>query len=266
MHELFDDNENWVISSAGGNTGEAYLAQSQNEKIFLKRNSSPFLAVLSAEGIVPKLLWTKRLENGDVITAQKWLPGRELKAEEMQSPLVARLLKKIHQSEPLVFMLSRLGKAPLSTQHILSDLKEKAIEAGEGSVPVVRAFDFLNDYAQVAGHAKKVVCHSDINHNNWLIDPEGQLYLIDWDQAVIADPVLDLAPILYWYIREEDWDSWLSEYGLQMDEHLRLRLHWYILVHTLTFMLWHKKRGELNAAEKYENDLLGLNRLSSEII
>ena len=70
--------QEWEISPAGGATGEAFIAVNDDQKLFLKRNSSPFLAVLSAEGIVPKLMWTRRLENGDVITAQHWHPGREL--------------------------------------------------------------------------------------------------------------------------------------------------------------------------------------------
>ena len=68
--------EEWKVIPAGGATGDAYIAHNEQHKLFLKRNSSPFLAVLSAEGIVPKLLWTRRLTNGDVISAQKWLPGQ----------------------------------------------------------------------------------------------------------------------------------------------------------------------------------------------
>lgn len=79
-------------------------------KAFLKRNSSPFLAVLSAEGIVPKLVWTRRMENGDVITAQHWLDGRELKPKDMNSSRVTELLSKIHHSNELLDMLKRLGK------------------------------------------------------------------------------------------------------------------------------------------------------------
>ena len=32
----------WVIKPAGGVTGEAFLALHNNEKLFIKRNSSPF--------------------------------------------------------------------------------------------------------------------------------------------------------------------------------------------------------------------------------
>ena len=37
-----------------------------------------------------------------------------------------------------------------------------------------------------------MVCHGDVNHNNWLLTEDNQLYLIDWDGAMIADPAIDL--------------------------------------------------------------------------
>ena len=67
----------------GGDTGQAYMGIRAEEKLFLKRNSSPFLAALSVEGITPRLVWTKRIGNGDVLTAQEWLNGRTLASEEM---------------------------------------------------------------------------------------------------------------------------------------------------------------------------------------
>lgn len=38
-HLLGDE---WKISPAGGLTGDAYFAQNEGKKLFLKRNSSPF--------------------------------------------------------------------------------------------------------------------------------------------------------------------------------------------------------------------------------
>ncbi|MFC0611335.1 phosphotransferase [Scopulibacillus daqui] len=257
----FFDNDDWVISSAGGVTGEAYIAQSGNEKIFLKRNSSPFLAVLSAEGIVPKLLRTKRLENGDVVTFQKYLNGRELKASEMKSDKVARLLKKIHTSEPLVFMLSRLGKTPMTTESILKDC-QKRYSKRQKNPAVEEALIFLKRSAGAAECPEKVVCHSDINHNNWILSEENQLYLVDWDQAVIADPALDLALLLYWYIDQDEWKDWLENYGQPLTDHLKLRMHWYMLSQTLLFMFWHQDHHQPKEALLYEKDLLKLNQYS----
>ena len=70
-----------------------YCAKWTTEVIF-KAEYIALLAVLSAEGIVPKLLWTRRVTNGDVISAQKWLPGQKLEPEDMKLERVAKLLKK----------------------------------------------------------------------------------------------------------------------------------------------------------------------------
>ena len=59
----------WTLDSAGGASGE-HIWLNKMDKIILKRNSNPFIAALSAEGIVPKLVWTKRIETGEVVTAQ----------------------------------------------------------------------------------------------------------------------------------------------------------------------------------------------------
>ncbi|MCY8185367.1 hypothetical protein MOC31_17235, partial [Bacillus inaquosorum] len=50
----------------------------------------------------------------DVITAQHWMTGRELKPKDMSGRPVAELLRKIHTSKALLDMLKRLGKEPLN--------------------------------------------------------------------------------------------------------------------------------------------------------
>lgn len=200
------------------------------------------MAVLSAEGIVPKLVWTKRLENGDVITAQHWLSGRELKPNDMNGENVAELLHKIHHSKELLDMLKRLGKKPLTPSVILEDLKQ-TVEFENFYLPeVLQALHYLEENLPYVDCAEKVVCHCDVNHNNWLLSSENQLYLIDWDGALIADPAIDIGMLLYWYIDEKDWDSWLSTYGLQLNDQLRARMFWYVLAQTITYTLWYRAK------------------------
>ncbi len=252
--------EGWQVTPAGGATGEAYLAQYGDEKLFLKRNSSPFLAVLSAEGIVPKLLWTKRLENGDVITAQKWLPGRELKAFEMKKPRVAKLLRKIHRSSELLRMLHRLGKKPLSPDVIYNDLIQKFEGHYRNDVEVESALTYLASNKDNLDHVEKVVCHCDVNHNNWMFSDEGNLYLIDWDGAVVADPALDIGMLLYWYVPKNEWGDWLSHYGLSVTQGLRKRMYWYVLAQTLLSIYWYDYKGLYGEVEYWKRDLLNLNK------
>ncbi|RFU68726.1 phosphotransferase [Peribacillus saganii] len=245
----------WEIVPAGGATGEAFIALNDEQKLFLKRNSSPFLAVLSAEGIVPKLVWTKRMENGDVITAQHWLNGRELSQKEMNGPHVAKLLRKIHQSKPLLNMLERLGKFPLMPENILDHI-ENNIDSEIRSLSIVqKALEFLRHNISEIDCDEKVVCHCDVNHNNWLISNTDELYLIDWDGAMIADPAIDLGMLLYSYVPRESWKHWLKRYGVNLDDHLEQRMKWHMISQTILSIQWHKTKKRIEEMNEWIQNL-----------
>ncbi|MBN6889391.1 thiamine kinase-like enzyme [Cytobacillus horneckiae] len=240
MENLFGDD--WEIVPAGGATGEAYYAQHEEQRLFLKRNSSPFLAVLSAEGIVPKLVWTKRMENGDVFTAQQWMNGSELKASEMNNERVARLLKKIHSSKPLLGMLTRLGKSAINPETVLKALLKGIDRDLKDQEDIHKSIHFLKEKVDFLSCEEKTVCHCDVNHNNWLLTEDNQLYLIDWDGAVIGDPAIDLGTLLYSYIPVDEWADWVKRYGLELTDDLRLRMKWYVIAQTLDSIQWHKSK------------------------
>ncbi|TQS75421.1 phosphotransferase family protein [Ornithinibacillus gellani] len=235
----------WNITPAGGLTGDAYIAEKGQRRLFLKRNSSPFLAVLSAEGIVPKLVWTKRLENGDVITAQEWLDARELQPEEMQHQQVAHLLRKIHQSTELLDMLKRLGKKPNSSENRLQVIKSRLEQASLSEHHTVKqALNYLEKLLYVTENQRQVVCHCDLNHNNLLLTDHGKLFLIDWENAMITDPVIDYGLVLQSYIPKENWQEWLLKYGIANEAYLHERMYWYLVLDTLHYMSFHKERME----------------------
>jgi thiamine kinase-like enzyme len=249
-HLEFFLGDEWTIAPAGGSTGAAYCAQNESKRLFLKRNSSPFLAVLSAQGIVPKLVWTKRLENGDVVTAQQWLEGKELNPEEMQHPEVAKLLSKIHHSSELLDMLMRIGKKPLKPEDVLFKVKNKVKlnKRAAFQLEIHQALKYLEKMLPYVHYDKLVVCHCDMNHNNWLLSQTGQLYLIDWDSAKVGDPAMDIGMILHAYIPHEEWDNWLESYGTTRDEHLMNRVNWYLVVNEIKYFIWHQNRLEVKEA------------------
>ncbi|WP_243386008.1 phosphotransferase family protein [Bacillus kexueae] len=248
----------WAISPAGGATGDAYYAEKDGKRLFLKRNSSPFLAVLSAEGIVPKLVWTRRMENGDVITAQHWLNGRELKPKDMNDEQVAQLLYKIHHSQELLDMLKRLGKQPLTPGELLSEVKN-TVDQDLILIPAIQqALVVLEEQLPNIQHNEMVVCHCDINHNNWLLSNEERLYLIDWDGAMIADPAIDLGMLLYSYIPENEWEQWLQKYGVELTENLMTRMNWYVLVQLIISVAWLKTKGQHEEMQLRLQDLHGV--------
>nr|WP_308807451.1 phosphotransferase family protein [Alkalicoccobacillus gibsonii] len=251
--------DGWEVQPAGGATGEAYVARRGDHQVFLKRNSSPFLAVLSAEGIVPKLLWTRRLENGDVITAQRWVEGKELKAYQMKDSQVANLLSTIHGSSELLDMFKRIGNEPLIPEVMLENLHIQTELTGLNIDTIQEGMTYLSREIEKVVNFPSVVCHCDINHNNWMVDDEtNNLYLIDWDGAMVADPALDIGLLLYSYIAEQDWEEWLHNYGIQLDQSLRDRMHWYVVAQTITLITWHYERGQPEEAKRFEEYLVTL--------
>jgi thiamine kinase-like enzyme len=250
--------DGWKVQPAGGATGEAYIAQHGEQIVFLKRNSSPFLAVLSAEGIVPKLLWTRRLENGDVVTAQKCIQGRELKAYEMKESRVAALLAKIHGSSELLDMFKRIGNEPLTPYVIVENLRRQLQAFQIEDDTIEQGMTYLLDQLETVLHEHFVVCHCDINHNNWMLDEDEHLYLIDWDGATVSDPALDLGLLLYSYIPEHEWEAWLTQYGQVLDASLRERMHWYVVSQSISVLLWHYGRNQFEQVEQLKDYIKSL--------
>lgn len=205
----------WTLDSAGGASGEAYMAEQDGRKLFLKRNSSPFLAALSAEGIVPKLVWTKRIETGEVVTAQHWKNGRSLTHMEMKSERVALLLKKIHRSKPLLNMLKRLEMKPMDPELLLNKINASLSRNVLTHHTVRKALIYLEEHMPKLERKFYTVCHGDVNHNNWLLSDQDELFLVDWEGAMIADPAIDIGMILYTYRDTIDWQSWLATYGIE---------------------------------------------------
>jgi thiamine kinase-like enzyme len=161
------------------------------------------------------------------------------------------MLRKIHHSEPLLTMLRRLEKTPLLPENlfkiVINQLDKDVLILPE----VKKTIDFLKREQENVYSEMKVVCHGDVNHNNWLLAENNQLYLIDWDGAMIADPAIDLGLLLYWYIQEEQWGDWLAMYGTKMTEHLKLRMKWYVALQTLTSVQWHKSKKHFQEMNKW---------------
>ncbi|UKS55373.1 phosphotransferase family protein [Exiguobacterium acetylicum] len=244
--------EGWTLTPAGGITGEAYIASTGQSKLFLKRNSSPFLAILSADGIVPKLLWTKRIYSGDVISAQQFIEGDELEPEMMERPEVARLLGKIHDSKELLFMLQQLDQRPIEPDELLRQCRLYfQPEDLENPDLVEHAMVYLEQNLEHVRTDEQVVCHSDLNHNNWLTGADGQLYLNDWDDAIIADRAYDLGMMLYSYVDEAAWPEWFEHYGHPLTSDLKRRMHWYVVAQAVLSLYWYEDMRHPDVDDSY---------------
>ncbi|AYM02939.1 phosphotransferase [Levilactobacillus brevis] len=238
-----DFSDGWSLYPLGGNTGTAYMGTKASEKVFLKQNASPFLAALSMEGITPRLVWTKRLATGDVMTAQEWLNGRTLQRSEMREQRVARLIHRVHHSHLLHDMLLKVGGRFTTPAQLLTRL-QPALAADLRQHPLIQsAFATLQSEQPQLPKTHYEVCHGDLNHKNWLLSDRQRLYLVDWD----ADPAFDLGALLCEYVPLEEWQRWLQDYGETTTADLTARVNWYARVHCLSVIAesFHQQRFQL---------------------
>ena len=79
---------------------------------------------------------------------------------------------------------------------------------------------------------------------------------------MIADPAIDLGPLLYHYVEEKEWESWLERYGASLTDNLKLRMAWYVLAETAMTTLRQKaKRNQEGFNQGLEQLHLLLKRL-----
>lgn len=248
----------WNLHPIGGETGQAFMGIRDEEKIFLKKNSSPFLAALSLEGISPRLMWTKRTGNGDVLTAQEWCNGRTLESHEMTSSQIAAILVKVHQSDTLKRMLDRVGGEEISAVDILADYEQDLPSDLATHAVLEKAYHYLLTRLPLGYTREDIrVCHGDISSKNMLLSDEGELFIVDWDTAVLTDYLYDIGQLFARYIEKNDWNKWLAQNEMNYSDNEQNRVQWYAIIHLLLDIKYAHRKSRYN---KMNELILKLNR------
>lgn len=221
----------WKLHPIGGDTGQAYMGTRNQEKVFLKRNTSPFLTTLALEGIAPKLIWTKRIENGDVLTAQVWCNGRTLEAQEMTAPRVIEILRTVHQSKTLRRLLEQVGGKYLLPTDLLDHYVKELPVALKQEATLQKTYHYLIETLdQVDKIEPFCASHGDVHPDNYLLSEADELFLVDWDNAVLADDAYDIGQLLARYIPFNQWQEWLTSNHLPQSTEHKFRMYWYALM------------------------------------
>lgn len=250
--------KDWQIQPVKGDTGKTYIGRNEQEKIFIKRNTTPMLAALSKEGMTPRLVWTRRTGNGDVLSAQEWLDGRVLTAEEIgQRNDVIDVLYHLHHSKSLNQMLERLGGVVRSPHKLFTEY-EKNLPRKLAIHPFLQLVrHYLKKNIPDFQLTNKTVVHGDVNYRNWLVC-QNYLYLVDWDSVMFADPAVDLGAILGHYVPLSEWKAWLMSYGKIADNELIEKIYWYALLNLLQEIT---KNYNKNDFETMNTEILQLKRI-----
>ncbi|EPI04644.1 phosphotransferase enzyme family protein [Enterococcus faecalis 13-SD-W-01] len=256
----FQLDQDWRLRPIKGDTGKTYIGMRDQEKVFIKRNTTPMLAALSREGITPKLVWTKRMGNGDTLTAQEWLEGRILTPDEIgQRNDVIDVLYHLHHSSSLKTMLNRIGGQVITPERMLLDYENELPEMLQENRFLQLVHEFLRSQLPETSVQNFTVVHGDVNHRNWLVC-QNYLYLVDWDSITFADPAVDIGTILGNYVPLSNWNQWLVSYGIRPSDEVLEKVHWYAVMNLLQEVVRYCKRGEF---KRMNEEILQLKRIFS---
>lgn len=220
---------NWDLDMipVKGGSGNAYTARNDESRVFIKKNANPMLTSIYLEGITPRVLWTKRTVEGDMLSAQPWINGHTLTPEEMSDTQINQILSHLHKSKKLIDSYKKLGSTAVFPEHLL-DTVYNSSTAIKNSIYLTGVTQEMRKNIPALLEDEITVVHGDVNHNNWLVDDETErVYLVDWDTVFLSDPMVDMAYILSHYIRPVDWSRWLTYSGYQPQENVMNKVAWY---------------------------------------
>ncbi|UUX34158.1 phosphotransferase family protein [Fundicoccus culcitae] len=231
---MVENDEQWDMRPILGATGQAFMGVKEEEKIFFKRNSSPLIAALAADGITPKLKWTQRTYSGDILTAQEWAEGKTLSKQDMSSQRVIDLIRHVHESNNLLLTLKRIDNRVCKPLDFIDLYFNELPPSLKTHTLFNEIIQFLEDQIDDDFYlVDYVVCHGDLNHHNFLLSNHEQLYLVDWENVRIADPISDITWLLCQYLEPSQWMEWFNNYGIEITKKVFKRVQWYSLMNCL---------------------------------
>ena len=97
-----------------------------------------------------------------------------------------------------------------------------------------KVFNFLSTSSPLTYSKDDIrVCHADISHKNMLLSEDGNLFLVDWDTAILMDYLFDIGQLIARYIEKNDWEDWAKKNGQSYDENEKERIYRYVLINLL---------------------------------
>lgn len=236
----------WEFTLPHGYGNECYFAYGNGQTYFVKLNTPVAVyQAMAAIGLTPPVLALGYLEDGVSMLVQPYVTGKRPTRRDYRMLLkqVAMVIDKMHHS----LEVQQTLPPALSNQSSVLALRELAqlrVRWGQyrDQVPSVATLidenlATLSELSQSLQGAGFVASHNDICNANWLITPDGIIYLIDLDAMSLDDPACDIGATLWWYYPPQLRPQFLEICGYPRDEQFEKRMHVRMAMHCLSITL-----------------------------
>lgn len=242
----------WTITRpAHGQQKEGFIGRSATQTVFVKFDTAagPILQRLSDLEVTPRVLASGEC-NGRPYVIQDYIEGRHPATWGWfgaHLPQLAAITRR-YQTDAIVYRLLA-NQTPVHTyqDYVTAELATLAqrlhtlILSSDLLTDLTAAWTELTRQAKLLQPVPLSPVHGDPNGLNIIIAGE-QLYMIDWDDVHLSDPVEDSAQWLCWYVFQEQWPHFFAAYGEPFSQELVDRLFWWSARASFVNALWHLER------------------------
>jgi thiamine kinase-like enzyme len=240
----------WEFALPNGSGNETYFAHGNEHSYFVKLGVQlARYRAMASLGLTPQVIASGNLEDGTSILIQPYIIGRKPSRKDYRIRLkqIALIINKTHHSTEIKRILPEVASDLYRAVGLESLTRiQQRWELYKMQVP--QAADFVDEsLADLAQHVQSflgtglVASHNDICNANWLVSPDGQLYLIDLESMTLDDPACDIGATLWWYYPPELRQQFLEIVGYASDEPFRERMRVRMAMHCLSILLPREK-------------------------
>jgi hypothetical protein len=97
-----------------------------------------------------------------------------------------------------------------------------------------------------------VPTHGDPNPKNFILT--NDLYLVDWDDLALSDPLRDVGQLLWWYVPRNRWHAFFELFALDDGPHELDDLYWWVAEESLDVAMKVAERGDLGVVHEFMAD------------
>jgi thiamine kinase-like enzyme len=236
----------WRFELPIGSGNETYFAFANDSAYFVKLGVQiARYEAMATLDLSPPVLAAGYLEDGISIVVQPYIAGRHPSRKDYRLHLeqIAAIIHRMHHSPELHRVLPQVSSDfyRVVGSESLTRLEQSWLHY-RAQVPQVAHFvdeslAYLSQQVQSILGNGLVASHNDICNANWLVTPDGQLYLTDLELMSLDDPALDIGATLWWYYPPALRQRFLEIVGYANDEPFQFRMRLRMALHCLSITL-----------------------------